>query len=322
MLAAVPSSVPLPPDLFDRPFRRADLCRWGLPEQVVRGRRFRPVFRGVYAATTLPDTLRLRVDAARLVLPASAVFSHHTAAQLRDLPVPDESRVHVTVPVTASRSRVRGIVVHRAPVGAASCVHGVPVSSAERTFTDLGRGLGLVDAVVLGDAMVRRGFTSERTLRDAAAHATGRGVLRVRRAAGLVRAGVDSPMESRLRLLLVAAGLPCPEPGLEVLDAYGQWIATVDLQYVAERIALEYDGDLHRTSKRKWRHDVATRELLRDLGWTVLVVTANDVYVQPQRTLVRVHDALRERGHPEVPDALDPRWQDLFQPRGYLSDRW
>jgi hypothetical protein len=63
----------------------------------------------------------------------------------------------------------------------------------------------------------------------------------------LVRAKVDSPMETRSRLLLVFAGLPEPQPGQEILDEHGQCVATVDLGYRAAKIAIEYDGDLHRT---------------------------------------------------------------------------
>ncbi|WP_020575646.1 hypothetical protein [Actinopolymorpha alba] len=129
-------------------------------------------------------------------------------------------------------------------------------------------------------------------------------------------------METRLRLLFVLAGLPEPQPGLEILDNHGQWVATADLQYRAQRIAIEYDGDLHRTNKRKWRHDVAARETLRQLGWEVIILTADDIFVRPHHTLVRVHDALRARNHPDVPATLEPQWQSHFQPRGYLTDTW
>ncbi len=129
-------------------------------------------------------------------------------------------------------------------------------------------------------------------------------------------------MESRARLLIVFGGLPCPEPGCEVRDEHGQWVATVDLQYREQRIAIEYDGDLHRTSKRKWRNDVRARDALRRLGWDVIVLTADDLYARPLQTLWRVQDALQERGHPGVPDQLDPAWETHFPTRRLASDRW
>ncbi|HZC27155.1 MAG TPA: hypothetical protein VE287_09020 [Actinopolymorphaceae bacterium] len=318
----MPSSTPLPPELTKGPFLLADVRRWGLPDQIVRGRRFRRIFHGVYAPASMPDSLTLRVEAASLILGPSAVFCHHTAAQLRDLPVPAEPRLHVTVAPGRRRPRARGIVGHRTTITEATTWRGVRITTVERTFVDLARTLGLVDAVVLGDAMVRRGFTTVAKLVSASEGSSGRNAVLVRRAGRLVRQRVDSPMESRLRLLLVLAGLPCPEPGLEILDDHGQWVATADLQYERARIAIEYDSDLHRTRKRKWRHDVAGRDRLRELGWQVILVTADDIYVRPHRTLERVHDALRLRGGEGVPRFLDPRWREHFAPRGHITDHW
>ncbi|MGH3486336.1 MAG: type IV toxin-antitoxin system AbiEi family antitoxin domain-containing protein [Actinopolymorphaceae bacterium] len=102
----------LPAELLTGPFRLADLRRLGLPEQLVRFGRFRRLHHGVYAAAAaLPDTLQLRLEAAALILPASAVFGHHTAAALRGLPVPPERRLHVTVPPGTPAPRGSGIRV-------------------------------------------------------------------------------------------------------------------------------------------------------------------------------------------------------------------
>lgn len=164
------------PALLTGPFRLSDLRRWGLPDQLVRTRQFRRLFHGVYAASCLPDTLRLRVEAAALILPASAVFSHHTAAGLRDLPVPSTSHLHVTVPPGTAAPRGNGILAHRASVeGAVTTSRGVRTSTPVRTFLDLSRSIGLIDAVVLGDAMVRRSLASVGELKDAANRASGRG---------------------------------------------------------------------------------------------------------------------------------------------------
>lgn len=324
ILVRMPAPVSIPPDLLKRPFTLDEARERGLTGQMLRGRRFRRVFRGVYVAADLPRTLEFAVDAARLVVPGSAVFSHLTAAALRGLPVPDGRRIHVTVPPGGPFPRVRGIVAHSSTLLASdtSTLHGTPVTRAERTFVDMGRLLGLVDLVILGDAMVRRGFTTAAQLRqsvEAYARCSGQ----VRRASTLVRARVDSPMETRTRLLLVLAGLPEPLPGKEILDRHHQWVATVDLAYPGVRVAIEYDGDLHCTKKVKWRNDVAAREALRDdLGWKVIVVTADDIYVRPHQTVARVARALTERGCPGMPTSLDSQWQDYFPRRGHLTDEW
>jgi hypothetical protein len=161
--------------------------------------------------------------------------------------------------------------------------------------------------------MVRRRLTTVDRLSDAVANGGRvRGIVQARRSVVLVRPRVDSPMETRVRLLLVLAGLPCPESGVEILDEYGQLIATADLQYPAERLAIEYDGELHHRQRRKWRLDISTRELLRDQGWEVVILTAEDIFRTPEHTLWRIYDRLAARGHPLLPAALDPQWEAHF----------
>jgi hypothetical protein len=70
-------------------------------------------------------------------------------------------------------------------------------------------GVGLVDLVVAGDAMVKAKLVTLDLLRRAVASMSGGGVRLARRPLSYVSVGVDSAMESRLRMLLV--GRP-PEP--------------------------------------------------------------------------------------------------------------
>ena len=316
----------VPPQLRSQPFLLREARRLGLSKDIVRGPRFRRVLRGVYVAADVADTVAVRAAAARLLLPATAVFSHQTAAELLDLPLPTDGLIHSTIPRSVPRTRVAGLVTHQVTsmpsgVSARLGTSGLPITAPARTFLDVAASLTLVDLVVLGDAMVRRGFVTVESLRAAAGEAPRRrGVLTVREAAGLVRPRVDSPMETRVRLLIVLAGLPCPEAGGEVLDEDGQWIATVDLQYRVQRIAIEYDGILHLTSRRKWLRDLATRDLLRDQGWEVIVLTSADVFGSPLRTLRRIRDKLAARGHSHLPEHLDPGWEDHL-PSGYRTLR-
>lgn len=156
------------------------------------------------------------------------MLSHHTAAQLRGLPVPETDQVHVSTPPGVRAPRIAGVRAHeRSP--ATVLRSGRRISAAVDNFVELAEMLCLVDLVVLGDAMVRRGFlTCEGLLVGVASAGPRRGVRMARRAAELVRAGVESPMETRLRLLVVLAGLPEPAPGHTVRDAIGGWIGEVD----------------------------------------------------------------------------------------------
>lgn len=90
------------------------------------------------------------------------------------------------------------------------------MASPARAWSRCGH-LELDDLVVLGDAVVRRrpGTDDLRRALTRAPRLVGRA--RLESALTLVRTRVDSPQETRTRLLLVRAGLPEPEVDL---DAY------------------------------------------------------------------------------------------------------
>jgi len=134
----------------------------------------------------------------------------------------------------------------------------------------------------------------------------------VSRAAALVRPRVDSPMETWLRLLIVAAGLPEPVTSLDVHDANGRWIARPDLLYPAYRVAIEYDGRHHDGETQRADRDVFRNEDLAQAGWFVLIVHAKDLYVRPARTLERLVRALRNHGC--VLGPVDDAWRYLGRP--------
>ncbi|UPL16660.1 endonuclease domain-containing protein [Microbacterium aurugineum] len=99
---------------------------------------------------------------------------------------------------------------------------------------------------------------------------------RIRRALPRVREGVESPKETETRMLLVDAGLPEPEIQ-HVVRAAGRAIARVDLAYPQWRIAIEYEGDGHRTSREQWRTDIRRQRDLEAAGWIVIRVTELDL---------------------------------------------
>lgn len=307
----------IPPELLTAPFRVARGAALGVSAATLRGPRFRAPFPGVRVAATLEDTLRVRAAAALVALPDGSVLSCHTAAEVRRIPVPTEPDIHADIPANRRPTRICGIAAHGRKVPIAA-VQGLPVCTPAENFLELAEHLSLVDLVIAGDALVRHGWVQLGALHDAVSQVAGRRGIRVaRRGVGLVRARVDSPMETRIRLLLVLAGLPCPEPGFRVLQD-GRFIAYVDLAYPQYRVIIEYDGDLHRTLKKKWRMDVATREELRDLGWTVIVLTWDDYAVWPARTVGRVARELARHGHPDVP----PGWRTGAVDARTLGAEW
>lgn len=133
-----------------------------------------------------------------------------------------------------------------------------------------------------------------------------------RRAAGFVRDRVESPTESRLRMLLVLAGLPEPEVQHVVAGEDGRPRYRLDLAYPAARVGVEYDGRQHAEDATQWRHDLRRREALDDAGWKLLVVTAQDLYRRPDEVLRRVGVALAARGAVAASTRPDAGWRAHF----------
>jgi hypothetical protein len=275
---------------------RASARERGITAGELRGPRWVRLYNDLYLPASVEVTDQVRARAALRLAPEGALVARHTAARLLGGVVPHTSDVHLALP--SGRLRVAGIDARRG-TGRAARIHRIPITSAEATFVGLADDLSLVDLVVLGDSLVKSGRCLPASLVDAAS-GTSRSVaqLRLRRAAGLVRAGVDSPMESRLRLLLVLAGLPEPVVNHIEYDDLGHWRRRFDLAYPSHRLAVEYDGRQHADSPRQWERDVERREELDTDGWRLVVVLAKGIYREPARTLERVQDAMAAVGLP------------------------
>lgn len=201
----------------------------GIPQRRLTSTRFRQVVRGVYvAASTAMDPV-LEGRAALLVAGDRAFLSHHQAARLYGAVVPDTPILHAGVPPGVRRSTHQDVAVHRSTRTPAR-FRGLPVTDPPDTFLDLAATLPLVDLVVLGDSLVRRRRTTPEALVQAADLARGRGVRLARRAARLVREGVDSPMESRSRMLRVLSGLPELETDIRFYDDDGALVRRLDAE--------------------------------------------------------------------------------------------
>lgn len=302
---------PLPDRLLDGPFTVQQARAAGVGRDMLRGRRVRRLLDGVYVAADVPDSPELFRRAVRLVLPAEAAVSHESAAHLRRLPMPvgwSPGALHVSLPVPAGRPRVAGVTGHEVEWadGDVVLLGGERVTSVARTWCDVAAsGWELVDLVAYADAVLRRDARQEGRRARATlaarvdAWGSGRGVRRLRSALALCRARVDSPMETRLRLLLRDAGLPEPVVNLPVRDEDGTPVHTPDLSWPQLRYAIDYDGAHHfRPDSGDWRrgHDIGRQEVLREMGWTLTVVTSHDLLQLPDLLLARVTRALRDRG--------------------------
>lgn len=250
---------------------------------------------------------------ASLIEVTHGAMSHQSAAHLFSLPIPDrlkDGTLHVTGPARGLRSRREGVSGHRRPLAPADVVerHGIRVTAPERTWLDLASLLSsheVEDLVVAGDHLVKRPWvegkrrpplTTPAKLRTALDR-IGRfkGVRLARAALPLIRIGADSPPETRLRLALVEAGLPEPELQAKPTDDDRSGF-TADLAYRPWKIALQYDGEHHRTAHQQTL-DARRDQYFVERGWLIVRVTSHDL----RDGFRRVIALIRQRAS-EVPD--------------------
>ncbi|MGF1648326.1 MAG: DUF559 domain-containing protein [Kineosporiaceae bacterium] len=243
------------------------------------GPRYQRVLHGVYADSRVPRDHLLFCRAAALVAPA-AVVSGRSAAWLwgaRTGVAKGDDVSLVLPPGTSSRSR-RGISARRVSLGAGDAIvhRGLRLTSAARTAWDIAAVDSDDVAVPVLDEMLHRRVVAPDTLAAyAAARTESPGSARARSILDLLDGRSESPPESRVRLALVKAGL-APSAQVDVVDDQGRFVARVDLAFVRERVAVEYDGGWH-SEPGQLARDRDRLNRLQAAGWTVLFVTAPDL---------------------------------------------
>ncbi|MFI5627625.1 DUF559 domain-containing protein [Nocardioides sp. NPDC051685] len=294
-----------------RPFSRADAAKAKIKPSTLRGPRFVRLFSGVYVSVEAPPTPLQRVQAALVPFRGNGFASHASAARVYGVSVPTLPDEHVTVTAAAHRRTHPGIVCHVLRKPRAVVLDGIGVSSPDQLFAELGSQLSLVDLVVAGDHLVRHHLgVTPATLADFSASSTLPGSRLGATAAGYIREKVRSPMETRLRMLIVLAGLPEPRINALVGTGDGMLKREHDLVYAASKTAIEYDGQQH--PAEQWDRDLERREEADDDGWRILTVVAKGLFRRPDLTLEKIHRVLQERGEPGVPARLSDAWRPHF----------
>ena len=157
-------------------------------------------------------------------------------------------------------------------------VTGLRVTSAVRTWCDLGSSLTVRELVVAGDFLVsrHRPLASIGMLASAVeARRRRRGAPRLFSALPLLDERSESPAESIVRTVLVQAGLPQMDVNVDLYDAHGRFLARPDIRFPGYRLIVEYEGDGHRTDRQQWRKDFRRTAQLQLAGETVLRVGAD-----------------------------------------------
>jgi hypothetical protein len=154
-------------------------------------------------------------------------------------------------------------------------VGGIVTTTPARTAFDLSCRNPTGKAVAAIDALARATRLKVADAELVAERYKGhRNIRRARRALTLVDAGAQSPRETWLRLVVIEAGYPRPQTQIPVYGEYGELVAVVDLGWEDLKIALEYEGDHHRTDRGQLRRDIERYEALHAMGWITIRVMA------------------------------------------------
>ena len=274
----------------------AGVTTWGR----LRGPRFRRLFPDVYAAAEglapgEPPDLRLRSLGAYRLVAGRGVVSGYSAAVLLDADCAPRPDVPAEVTVAGGGQRVHaGLLVRRARMAAGETtrVGDVRCTSPLRTAFDLGRGEDLVEAVVAVDRLANRyRFAPDLLLHFGAHYRGGPGTARLCTTLAHANPYSGSPMESRLRMIIVRAGLPRPRVQWVVGDAASRTAVWLDLAWPEQRIGVEYEGAGH-TDPVEVLRDAGRYTRLVDRGWRIYRYTHHDVYGRPERIVAELTRAL------------------------------
>ncbi|WP_051266122.1 hypothetical protein [Nakamurella lactea] len=181
----------------------------------------------------------------------SAVVSHVSAAVLHGLPIwgVDTDRVHLTRPGSAGVASTRSIRPHRAQLTdeEITVVDGIRVTTRARTVLDLARFCPFTQALVVADAALHAGLTSDELMAVL-------DLARARKSAGQAHRVIEfadkrseSVLESLSRVCLAALGLPVPELQVSIRNDAGIEVARVDFDFDEFRTVGESDGEIKYT---------------------------------------------------------------------------
>jgi very-short-patch-repair endonuclease len=274
----------VPDELKSRPFSLDEARAAGLSHSALRGKSWQRVGSRLYRYNGAADDTLAFIHGLSRVLPADAVFVGRTAAWIHELGVQPANPVQVCVSGRQSRTGVE--VRHCDVTGETVEIRGVRATSIERTLLDLCAWSPAVEALVAFDMAIRKGIVSNEDLRQYAKIRAG--ATRMRLLASIA-APAESPMETRLRWLLLEARLPLPEVQADLYSDGGEFIARADLYYPSAHLVIEFDGGNHRD---RLVSDDRRQNALVTAGYRVLRFTGSDLRTRPDAVVAQVRGAL------------------------------
>jgi very-short-patch-repair endonuclease len=270
-------------------FTIADAVECGLSAQQIHLRSMRSwcrIHEGVYRPPGVPPSLRGELLAACLAATPPAALSHRSAATLYELPGARDDIIEITCR-RWQRTAKPGLVVHESTRFDDSdivIVDGIPLSTPERVILELAGLRPYADYVerVVQAARRKRLITYDSTL-ETFRRLARRGVAGVRVTREVLEQWnpggrpTDSDMEVRLLQILRDHGLPEPVTQFDVLDQYGNLVATTDLALPQWKITIEYDSKQEHSDEFQIAKDNRRRNRIVAAGYRPLTARYDDV---------------------------------------------
>jgi very-short-patch-repair endonuclease len=264
-------------------FEQARQC--GLSSHEIRGLVRRAewdrVFRGVFSIAASEPVWQQMALAACFTAGRGVATSHETAAALMDLDgIGTPQGTHLS---TVRRLKIGdpSVTIHQTSRPfAIRRVRGIPATVVERVLLDLAATHQHTIELGVEDAL-RRGLTTTVRLEQTIARDGGKGRPGARLLGELVEAhgaspATESELEAKVWRALGRARLSGMVKQHVVTRPNGS-SARMDLAFPQFRIAVEVDGYRWHSGRQAWHRDLARRNDLLALGWTVVHATKEDV---------------------------------------------
>lgn len=263
--------------------------------------RFVKVHRNVYVPRGIELTAYDRAIAAWMWSGRRASVAGVSAAALLGARwMPDDGPAEL---VRAQHRSPPDIVVHSGALrdDELCTTRGISCTTPARTAYDLGRNCAFTVGVIRVDAVLAAtGISVDDVAVVARRNPGARHIRRLRRVLEIADGGAESPQETRLRLLLVRAGLPRPVTQIPICDSVGRVVRRIDLGWPQWKVGVEYDGAQHWTDPAQHAGDIDRLEFFADLGWRMVRVSANHLRNQPEGVVRRAVAALLAAGCAET----------------------
>lgn len=299
----------VPEPLLTGPFTRRQALELGATKKMLAGARFVRVHPRVWRHRDYEMSWADEVRAAQLALPAQARLTHVTRIQQLGISFGPRRPLHFVVEGELHLA-LEGIFLHRTKALAPGDDMAVLPAAAFIAYCSTAR---LLDAVVVGDWLLYGKHMTVRELTTLALVAPWRdGADEALFVIDWLDHRSRSVKESETRAILVASGLPSPEPNHSV-DLGDDARAFGDLVYVQPQLVVEFEGAHHQEDRSQYVADIERFALFRAHDVPYLQVT-RETLDRPRTLVGSVYRKLVSLGYVGPVPEFGQRWSSLFRP--------